>query len=673
MLLLPDRRIRREEILEEIRFQELLSIVRDVVERVVYEKICGALRRFQASPLHHVMNAHHKMGHVVRSSEGNMPSCLNRRSVVGTFLRKLIFALNIAGFPEMVKFSKALLDYLDTGARGELPEETAIRRLSVSLQDISLAMDTSEAAKLYGSSTEDSKQTKWERTRARAYLTAQAEKFRDNSGRVTRPKRLQGEIEEMIGEDPKLIDAYYIAFLNQMVFGEYNVALENCHNFFLSKRIETSLKFRHALLNLAIFHSKFNHIKQAELALKECIKLCQQAGDTKTLKQAYNWLHCIDYDACNPGSDATRRCFDHLRTLYIARYKNRLGQILPSEESLRQCFERLDRLWLNPKTTGSASMIAHNVTEVFLWLGYGFHENARLHCEMILHLSHTKVTSEHKGEIIMNDSTALALVLSARYEMANYEVSRADEFMNIATSLVPEPACDLRSMIDMGILNVAAEKALRKEQYHECQDIIEAMSLMSTSVADVYRARMFFRKGNYQFALKILEKCESEQTDNPSYPIRGLLKARILAAIKSDRVVMCILEYVADCERYNLRYLAAMLKLELVRFQNKNGSSHEITKSTLDSIAPLILAQGSLEDKLYFERVVAETALSPQEAVERLDACYMEWKAKEDLYNQRLVLNDLARMCGRLGLIERRNRYATLLKQMVTATRSTQD
>ncbi|XP_003737293.1 anaphase-promoting complex subunit 5-like [Galendromus occidentalis] len=641
----------------EIPHEDLMSIVRRVMEPVVAHRIAYEVRALRANPTNQVMNIAQRMDDFLQNPETNQTTTFNRRSLVGRFMRKVVLSLKAADFGLTVRFAQYLIENFDETSRGESSDEGPARGLPTTFHDISFATNFPEEANRSGSKC-------WGRKRARAYLNAQAINLRDNPGTMVSPKQLDDDLQAILADDPELTDAYYLASLNQMLCGEYNGALESCHNFFLSTKKYSAFKFRYALLNIGIIQRKFNHIREAELALKECISLCQQVGDTQTLAEATNWLKCTNDESSFQDAYSRSHKPPGEFMMYSSKYSNKLERFPVSADSPRLSVERLDQRRATT-SSGPCSMIAHNFEELLLWIGYGFHENAKLHGEMILYISRGRFAHQLKDWVVLSESTLFPLIFFARHAMADYDCLRARKFIEIATYVVPEHG-ELRDMVDLGLLCLKCEEALRLERYESCKEFVGSMGIISQSQAQLYNARMCFQKGSYQQALRIIEHSDPEADDDMLRLTKGLLKARVLAEVGSDQVNQCILGCLAECERFQLKYLGAMLRLEVAKYHKRVGSPHGIIESIMRAVAPLIMSHGTAEDKLHFRKIEAEVAEDPRESVELMAACYEEWKHRDDVYNQRLALDYLARKCHELGDISKRNIFSSLFRNLVT-------
>lgn len=593
---------------------------------------------------------------------------VHRNSAVGKFLRKIVLAVNSLDFTSQFQFAQRVGNFVNDDANEKLAEFTSEQSSHhMTLDDVSMAIDSAEVKAIEGTSDlEESLCQLYGKDKARTFLRQQGQKLRDNPVACLPPKELQRELVQILKSNPDMAEVFYLSFMNHLTFGEYVSAIEDCHKHFLLKRDIAGKKFRYALLNLAITHRRFGHMKQAELALKECIDLSQQASDKECLQHALAWL-------CRTNQDMS--CY--IRTSIVQSYQQQLWslyslglQTLSRLGAMSGCTPSacIDGLYGKcPKQLDAPeAQVNLAISLAILWIGFGFHQNAKLQCEAILHLSQTQVTSSHRDWIVVNENTMLALVFIAHYAVLDYDYATADRLIEVARQVVPEYH-ELRYFVELASLCNTCERALHRDSIEECEAAVASLALFSTSDAQLYHVRLLQQTANYEQAIKLVNSLQSEQDSSGAYCnlVSRLLQARILIDAGGDNAIQLILRGLAVCDRFHLRYLEAMFKLELVRAQARAGFSNSLLRGTINSVTPMILSHGSKEDKLLLRSIQAEVT-DGVESVDMMDECYKEWKTLGDIYKAKRALQWLAKRCHELAEVKRRNEYSKLFRQLVT-------
>ncbi|XP_003739141.2 anaphase-promoting complex subunit 5 [Galendromus occidentalis] len=664
---------------------ELLDDCLKELPETVHSRTLQELAHFRRGNVNAIFQKTRSFEKFFAGSEDADYSKIHKNSVTGMFLRKLILAINTLDFTAQTQFSMMVQEYVAKAVDHDRPltNEVADAPMSEvgtkedtggssSTHNESTDLESSGAAELKSSSANDISGLAYGRDSARAFLRQQGQRLRDNPASALPPRELNREILKILCNNPDMAEAYYVSFMSNLFFGEYVSAIGDCHKHFLLKRDIAGKKFRYALLNLAIIHKRFGHEKEAELALRESIDLSQQAGDHECLEQALLWLSRTNQ---NDMSSAVENSVLHggqqqrlwlLFTLGLQTL-SKLGILTGRFPS--SCLEKL--AGKHVENCGSpAALMSFGMSAAILWISYGLHQNAKLHCEMVLHLCYTEINPRHEDWIFINESVILAFVFCSRYAIQDYDYVTAGTLLEIADSLVP-PFSELRKAVDIAKLCNECESNLHKDRFSECRASIDALALLSPADAELYKVRMYQHLGNYERAIKLINGFPPTSVENSgSYGsvIQFLLKSRVLIDIDSDNSFQCILEGLALCERYNLRYLECMFKLELVRARSRRNFSKPSLKSSLDSVTPMILAHGSKDDKLLLRSVRAEISENDR-AIEDMISCYEEWNFFGDVQRSKVALNFIARKCHEIGDRARRNHYAKLFRILVTKTK----
>ncbi|OQR67403.1 anaphase-promoting complex subunit 5-like [Tropilaelaps mercedesae] len=652
----------------DMKYQELLKVSSKALHPTIYDGLIREMGRLRAEGMDAILLKIREIDKFFIDDDADQDCAVHRNSAVGKFLRKLALAVGSLDFTSQVQFAQRVARYVDEEVSE--PRLTEIGRPTdqMTLDDVSMAIDTAADDINEGSGDlDESLMSLYGKEKARAFLRRQGQKLRDNPAAALPPKELHREIVQILRSSPDMAEVYYLSFMNHLIFGEYVSAIEDCHKHFLLKRDIAGKKFRYALLSLAMVHRRFGHLKQAELALKECIDLSQQSSDKECLQHALAWLCRTNQDvmSCYIRTLIVQSCQQQLWSLYSVGLQtlSRLGAMSGSPPSTfiegltGKCPKQLEA----PEVQVNLA-----ISSAILWIGYGFHQNAKLHCEAILHLSQTRVTPAHRDWVVVNESTIMALVFIARYSVLDYDYTTAERLINVARSMVPEYA-ELKHLVELAALCNTCERALHRDRIEECESAVASLALLSASDSQLYRVRLLQQMGNYEQAVRLVNSLQSEQDSSGVYCnlVSLLLQARILIDAGGDNAIQLILRGLAVCDRFHLRYLEAMFKLELVRAQAKAGFSQDLLKGTLNSVTPMILSHGSKEDKLLLRSIEAEVADGAQ-SIEEMEICLGQWQSLGDVYKAKRALQYLARRCHDIGDFRRRNLYAKMFRQMLT-------
>ncbi|XP_022687592.1 anaphase-promoting complex subunit 5-like [Varroa jacobsoni] len=650
-------------------YQELLNVCSKALHPAIYAGLIRDMSLLRAEGMDAILLKIREIERLFADTNINSELCVvHRNSAVGKFLRKLALAVGSLDFTSHVQFAHRVARYVDEETSGRCLAEVDQPLGQVTLDDVSMAIDTAADDGDEGPSVlDESVMALYGKEKARAFLRRQGQKLRDNPAAGLPPKELHREIVQILRSSPDMAEVYYLSFMNHLTFGEYVSAIEDCHKHFLLKRNIAGKKFRYALLNLAMVHRRFGHMKQAELALKECIDLSQQSSDKECLQHALAWLCRTNQDvmSCYIRTSIVQSCQQQLWSLYSLGLQtlSRLGAMSGCPPST--CIESLTGKC--PKQLEAPEVQVNlAISSAILWVGYGFHQNAKLHCEAILHLSQTRVTPSHRDWVVVNESTIMALVFVARYAVLDYDYETAQKLIDVARSMVPEYA-ELKHLVELAALCNTCERALHRDQIEECESAVASLALLSTSDAQLYRVRLLQQMGNYEQAVKLVNSLQSEQDSSGAYCnlVSRLLQARILIDAGGDNAIQLILRGLAVCDRFHLRYLEAMFKLELIRAQARAGFSQDLLRGTLKSVTPMILSHGSKEDKLLLRSIEAEVA-DGEQSIEEMMVCFEEWQALGDFYKAKRALQFLAKRCHDSEDFKRRNEFAKMFRQMVT-------
>nr|CAI5862934.1 unnamed protein product [Callosobruchus analis] len=144
----------------------------------------------------------------------------------------------------------------------------------------------------------DNKET-WSRRQAELFIATQAALLSNNEGKALPPQELHKRITNILESNPDLVGAHFLSYLNYLRVDEFCGAMSSllhCFDASLDPNVkyyndEKSKRHRFAALNLAILHYHFGHVEEALAALKESIKISQEANDNVCLQHALSWLY----------------------------------------------------------------------------------------------------------------------------------------------------------------------------------------------------------------------------------------------------------------------------------------------------------------------------------------------------------------------------------------------
>eukprot|EP01125_Pyxidicula_operculata_P020612 TRINITY_DN7650_c0_g1_i1.p1 TRINITY_DN7650_c0_g1~~TRINITY_DN7650_c0_g1_i1.p1 ORF type:complete len:790 (+),score=114.30 TRINITY_DN7650_c0_g1_i1:31-2400(+) len=146
------------------------------------------------------------------------------------------------------------------------------------------------------------------------FVNQQAEYIEKMIGTLSQ-QQIQEEIEKLKEIAPNLPKAHFLSYLNCVVHGEYEQAVENLHRYFdyaiESTQKESNLLFNlnnsnnnnvsvpkpkfhtllpYATLNLAGLHFRFGHVKEGIQLIHETVRIAQERNDDECLALSLSWL-----------------------------------------------------------------------------------------------------------------------------------------------------------------------------------------------------------------------------------------------------------------------------------------------------------------------------------------------------------------------------------------------
>ncbi len=219
-------------------------------------------------------------GHVI-VSDGSMirPSHLERESVFGVFLRKLLLDCNGLGFEGLASLLddiKAYVAHAETDADEMMPVPTGSREAQQYLQRRVLDLDQNVGRRTY----EDT----------------------------------EAEVERLLRRHPELPRGQFLCYLNSTRHGEFTGALDSLHRYFdyairrggpnATGKTSTSRNIvQYAALNLAALHFRLGHTALAFAAINETVRVAQQNSDHLCVAFALAWLYQLLARAGDPQAE----------------------------------------------------------------------------------------------------------------------------------------------------------------------------------------------------------------------------------------------------------------------------------------------------------------------------------------------------------------------------------
>lgn len=540
---------------------------------------------------------------------------LSRNSVLGLYVRrmliffeKLAFDQVVALYNEMEKYVTKKIDSLENS-------------------------DISAIAKQEDFGPDNKAKTIWGGRQAELLVAQQAHALQTDEHKALPPMELQALVQDLLKSNPYNADAHYLSYLNCIRVNDFCGAVDSLYHCFdrlapLENRStpeDRSRTFRYAALNLAVLHAQFNHKEVAQYALKEAIKLAQEAGDNVCLQLAHSWIsYLMSKENRGPLIErsvgkASLLGITHTTGLSLISHAHSYALEAKNPPQVFDILMKSDML--NCQHSMSDLMSITFAEKSALWAYFGKTEMASL-CAQLLLLHNT---GDKKQHMFNGPSTCQAIVTVANMLIEFGEYALADVVLAHAKERFPNSPCNKIWMLSEQLHMFT--QLLRQEKWSEAEAVARNISSLDQLESKLKLAEVCLAKGDYPKGLEYIGAIEEHSDVTPPYVIRAaLLSSQITCASSSPDngtavATSCIMRLCAALElaaQNHLSYYKALVKMHLANTQLTMGLP-VLALNLVEDAIPTILGHGGCYDQgkafmLYGKCLIASAPENPFEA-----------------------------------------------------------
>jgi len=591
------------------------------------------------------------------SAEVQVPH-LHRASVVGRFLRRIVIFFERLNFSEVANLHADFQRYYEAG-KPSLTEATSMAatvpsQVTPSVTDTPerLSKDTpppppeldvsaeiahiNNLEKVSAALSEHKSATavtsdgllniadigKVSRQQAELYISSQVELLQKAECHAQSPEQIHYAVQRILEDNPDLIEAYFLDFLNCLRAREYCGAMQAIHKWLVIRaeaggsafmpdtdvpKEEVDKGFLHAALNLGALYARFQHKSQAFAALKEAVMMAQEANDQACLQHALAWLYRLQPET-RPGRIALiERCITKCNDTEMS-YLTSLGiQTLAQSAAVSGRHPPKDVI----EILGRSDVLncQHSIVELVttsyaqkssLWDLYGKVQMSCVVSQLLLNLD-TSERARDGGIFFTAEASALALCTLAKYLQDNGCSKACDKILGLSKKLFPNEASVSGQLWSFTKLQVDYERALMLADWKSAEEL----SSTSESCAPhghkfepaLMRLKLKLAQGDKDTSRKLLITIKKRWWEemSPSHRVRLLLmqvEQVCLTEVYPD-AIPCLMEAKEICIRHYLDFLGACVNLHLAHVQFQLGFTDKGLRSLLRCL-PHILAHGGL-------------------------------------------------------------------------------
>ncbi|KAG5328440.1 APC5 protein, partial [Acromyrmex charruanus] len=545
---------------------------------------------------------------------------LSRNSVLGLYVRRMLI------FFEKLAFDQVVALYNDM-------EKYVVKKIdSLENSDISI----SKQEDFFG--PDNKAKTIWGGRQAELLVAQQAHALQTDEHKALPPVELRVLVKDLLKSNPYNADAHYLSYLNCIRVNDFCGAVDSLYHCFdrlapLENRStpeDRSRTFRYAALNLAVLHAQFNHKEVAQYALKEAIKLAQEAGDNVCLQLAHSWMSYLISKENKKGSLIERSVgkasllgITHTTGLSLISHAHSYALEAKNPPQVFEILMKSDML--NCQHSMSDLMSVTFAEKSALWAYYGKMEMASL-CGQLLLLHNT---GDKKQHMFNGPSTCQAIVTVANMLIEFGEYALADIVLAHAKERFPNSPCNKIWMLSEQ-LHILTQ-LLRQEKWGEAEAVARNISSLDQLESKLRLVEVCLAKGDFPKGLEHIGAIEEHPYVTPPYVIRAaLLSSQITCASSlpdngTAIATNCIMRLCSALElaaQNHLSYYKALVKMYLANIQLLMGLPVLALNSVKNAI-PTVLGHGGCYDQgrafmLYGKCLIASAPEKPFEARKKM-------------------------------------------------------
>ncbi|KAK9729719.1 Anaphase-promoting complex subunit 5 [Popillia japonica] len=618
----------------DIALDELLSLtlsIDHVINNTLIERVKKLIYNIVTIGVRYLLDIIDSIGRLPAFEENTVKSGTIhiRNSVVGYFLRRFIIFFDKLTFSEVIVTLESYKQYFNQSC-------------------LSKGLNMMPSKNKMLSSDWYSNRDQWSRRQAELFIATQATLLTNNPENALSPVELHKQLRNLLRTNSDLPEAHFLEYLNYLRVKDFCGAIESLYHCFDKSTavngkgsIEDKTKsYRFAALNLAVLHYYFNHKDEALTALKEAIKMAQEASDNVCLQHALSWLYCLTQ--CNRD-----KLIEHsiLKSLEInLSYIMSLGILSFGQYggltcgNPKQIFETLTRSDLINYQHSHLDLISHSFAQKSsLWLFYGKTEMSSLWSQLLLNFNanNKQLTRNYYGEGFCD---ALCNVATYAYQQGEY--GSANALYGFARERFPNEPISHVWMLSENIFQFTYY--LYHEKFLDAENMAQKISTLNKWESCLRMAEMYLCKCDYSRAHscvnQILSKCqEGKRRFRIDVQVRAMI---LLAEIQcgtsfpdfiSPGILTLLNSSLAYCSDYHLEYYTSLVELHIAHVQLLMGMPTQAL-SVLDRCLVQILANGGFYDRgrallLHAKCLVAYSKIKSEE------------ERKKDLFDATTILS----------------------------------
>ncbi|XP_011251968.2 anaphase-promoting complex subunit 5 isoform X1 [Camponotus floridanus] len=599
-------------------------------------------------------------------------SALHKNSVHGLYVRRMLIFFEKLAFDQVVTLYNDLKKYVERKVNN--PENS----------------DISEINK-QGDSGPYKAKTIWGGRQAELLVAQQAHALQTDEHKALPSIELQALVQDLLKSTPYNADAHYLSYLNCIRVSDFCGAVDSLYHCFdrlapLENRStpeDRSRTFRYAALNLAVLHAQFNHKEIAQYALKEAIKLAQEAGDNVCLQLAHSWVSYLTSEEHKGPliersvGKASLLGITHTTGLSLISHAHNYALEAKNPSLVFDILMKSDML--NCQHSMSDLMSITFAEKSALWAYYGKTEMASL-CAQLLLLHNT---GDKKQHVFNGPPTCQAIVTIANILIELGEYILADIVLTHAKKKFPNSPCNKMWMLSEQLHMFT--QLMRQEKWSEAEAIAKSISSLDKLECKLKLAEVCLAKGDFPKGLEYINLIMKDADATSLYKIRAILiSSQIMCASSSPGngsaiSTNCIVHLCSALElatRNHLSYYKALVKMHLANIQLLMGLP-TLALNMVEEAIPTILGHGGYYDQgkafmLYGKCLIAsasekssetrkEAILTGIKTLSKAQALFMKVnaiaKVKSILHLQAVFYNEI-------DLLLERNRCAFEFRQL---------
>nr|XP_056715365.1 anaphase-promoting complex subunit 5 [Euleptes europaea] len=616
---------------------------------------------------------------------------VHKTSVVGLFLRQMILAYNKLSFSQVYKLYTALQQYYQEDLKKSGGEEAEMELTHCEGLDSKMEKEDFD-----GPLREEdiSCNGPLSQKQAEYFLSQQASLLKNDETKALSPASLQKELNSLLKFNPDFAEAHYLSYLNSLrvqdVFSSTHSLLHYFDRLILTGAESKSngdegygRSLRYAALNLAALHCRFGHYQQAELALREAIRIAQESNDHVCLQHCLSWLYILEQkksDSCVLLEHSVKKAV-HFGLPYLASLgiQSLVQQRAFAGKTASKLMDALkDSDLLHWKHSLSELIDISTAQKAAIWRLYGRSTMSLQQAQMLLSMNSLEAVNVG---VQQNNTESFAVVLCHLAELhaeQGYFAAASEILKHLKERFPPNSQhAQLWMLCDQ---KIQFDRAVNDGKYHVADSLVAGITALN-STEGVYRKAVVLKAQNqmseaHKLLQKLLTHCQKIKITEMVIRVLLSLAKLHLRSLCHTTALPILLQALALSQEYHLQHLASETILNLAFSQLMLGLPEQALSILHLAIEP-ILAHGTVLDKgaamflMAKCQVASAASYTPQKKAEALQSAILSLNEAKTYFanvdckeQQRDVLYLQARLFHSLGKAQERNQCAMLFRQL---------